>query len=932
LHASASDPSPGSGLGGLDYTLDGSNWIGLSSPASLPDGVHSLQVRASDLAGNTSHSQADEIKIDSLAPALTISESGTGGANGWYISPAQVSASAQDGGSGLAALEVSRNGAAWTAYAIPISLPDGTHSLSFWAEDMAGWVTEETRQIRVDTQAPDISGNINGTIGTNNWYTSSVTLTALAADPEPGSGIETFTYALNGVPAQAYTTPLTLTDGQHNLTLTARDRAGLETTETLTIWVDTVPPALQITSQYPEWVKDSLSLAGSASDGGSGLARVEVTFDNGQTWHPLGSADDWRIKRDTREGSSGAQTWYARAVDKAGLSTIRSINMLIDNTPPRIDLPESWNLWDTVTFNARDADSGLAQAELVISDPQNRWPKRVYTYQPGHLPHQFKWDRRFGDGTLAPLGDYQVKASAVDRMGNVQIVYATLRISLGETILIPPTATPLGAPLPTATPTATPQHTAEPSFLTPSPTPTGAAGSVSFGATQQPAQPSPTSALSAPPRETPAESPFTSWLGSLFTPPASATIPPLAEPDGINWGAGALAAAAGMSAYYLSKRREEEEAQRRAVREQVAAKNDALRAKEAQMREQAKIQNYLQGKAMLEAQLAQSDLSDDEKAAIRAQAQAEGMAAGLNLTAAAVAARTAPVPVKRKVKSSILPSNETPDKTSSVWRFLREHDSEGSLVFGPDWNRNGGRVAQFALDNYKLSNLVYQFTGDGNTNCSNFLSHMWWQAGVRFPGSGWNIEKFKERPFDTVVWQQVGPQQGIFSSYHGEFRIVYSNGRGEPGVLRDQPSFNNILENFPQIFQPGSAVFYYNSYYEHKYSWQHAAILVGIDNPSNYFSPSSLNSNSHPAVVEQDGLFDVNDKPRAVRSLDDTGTTTLSQISLVPAQPINPAHYNISPSDLPAASLDGKDCYILRSGGESEFSLYYCPPTLPTVP
>lgn len=127
-------------------------------------------------------------------------------------------------------------------------------------------------------------------------------------------------------------------------------------------------------------------------------------------------------------------------------------------------------------------------------------------------------------------------------------------------------------------------------------------------------------------------------------------------------------------------------------------------------------------------------------------------------------------------------------------------------------------------------------------------------------------------------------------------------------------------------------MFYYNSYYEHQYSWQHAAILVGTDNPSNYFSPSSLHSNPRPAVVEQDGLFDVNNKPRDVRSLDDTGTTTLSQISLVPAQPINPAHYNISPSNLPAVPLDGKHCYVLQPGGENEFSLYYCPPTSPTGP
>jgi hypothetical protein len=93
-----------------------------------------------------------------------------------------------------------------------------------------------------------------------------------------------------------------------------------------------------------------------------------------------------------------------------------------------------------------------------------------------------------------------------------------------------------------------------------------------------------------------------------------------------------------MSAYYLSKRQEEEEAQRQAMREQVAAKNDALRAQEAQQREQAKIENYQQGKAMLNAALANSGLSEAEKDAIRAQAQAQGMSAGLGLTAATVAA------------------------------------------------------------------------------------------------------------------------------------------------------------------------------------------------------------------------------------------------------------------------------------------------------
>ncbi len=610
LSASASDPSPGSGLGGLDYTLDGSNWIGLSSPASLPDGIYNLQVRASDLAGNTGLSQASEIKIDSLTPTLNVSESGTGGANGWYISTVQVSAAAQDGGSGLAALDVSLNGSAWTAYLVPIPLADGSHSLSFWAEDLAGWVSQETRSIRVDTQAPTIGGQISGTSGTNGWYTTNVTVTALASDPAPASGIETFTYALNGNSDQTYSAPLALTDGQHNLILSARDQAGLETNETLTIRVDTIPPALEITSQYPEWVKDSVNLAGTASDGGSGLARIEASFDGGKTWQLASGTSAWSIAYDTRHATSGRQTWYIRAVDLAGQTSLRSVGVPIDNTPPRIDLPGSWSLWETVTFDAWDGDSGLANAELVISDPQNRWPKRVYSYQPGHLPLSFQWDRRLGDGTLAPLGDYDVSATATDRMGNTRKVTASISISLGEVILVPPTATPLGAPRPTATPTITPQQTTETAILSVSPTPTSGSGGMAFGATAQPGQPSPTTpASSAPPRATPTESPFSSWIGSLFTPSVAAADSQAESSDGILWGAGALAAMAGMTAYYEQKRREEEEAKRAAVQAQFAAEQaEKERQQKAQAKSMAKLeqqwaeerrkeQAYLQWKA-----------------------------------------------------------------------------------------------------------------------------------------------------------------------------------------------------------------------------------------------------------------------------------------------------------------------------------------------
>ena len=87
--------------------------------------------------------------------------------------------------------------------------------------------------------------------------------------------------------------------------------------------------------------------------------------------------------------------------------------------------------------------------------------------------------------------------------------------------------------------------------------------------------------------------------------------------------------------------RDEERAQAERVRAEAEAKTAALCAKEAQQREQAKIQNYLQSKAALEAMLQNPALSEAEKARIREEAKTKGLASAFTLahTAAESAAR-----------------------------------------------------------------------------------------------------------------------------------------------------------------------------------------------------------------------------------------------------------------------------------------------------
>jgi len=640
LNASASDSTPGSGLAALEYALDGGGWIGFNGTLTIPDGVHTLAARASDLAGQTSQSEPINVKVDSIAPALAVAESGTMGVNGWYVTLPTVAASVQETGSGLALLETSLDNGAWTTYTGSLTFTEGIHTLAFWTEDAAGWVTQETRTLQVDTSLPLLGGSLSGTAGRDplmglatGWYISPVILTVTASDPAPGSGLASLTYRLNGGTETSYTAPLTLNDGKQAVTLTALDVAGLEKTLTQTVQVDTVPPTLQVLTALPAWVKDTVTFTGSAADGGSGLTRVEISFDNGNTWQTASGTANWQIAWDTRAGASGGLTLRVRAVDAAGLSTTMSVPAQVDNTPPRIDLPAEWNIWETVTFDAHDGDSGLDGAELIISDPQNRWPKRIYTFAPGHLPVDFTWDRRFADGTLAPLGDYHVKATATDRMGNTRVVNATLHISLAGAILPPPAvSTPLGVPRPTATPTKTPSSL-------PSVTPTASVPTVEsptgFGET------APASALGAAvppitatlaPRATPTPGSFSSWVASIFNPqptPAVSTTEitdptPLAAPaeqtdSNILWGAAAVASVGAFAAYIAQKKREEEAAAAR--RAEQRQENEAVR--DRQLRKQLGDEAYFEYKQAQELKVAIAAQTEKEQKAWKAERYAQ---------------------------------------------------------------------------------------------------------------------------------------------------------------------------------------------------------------------------------------------------------------------------------------------------------------------
>ncbi len=171
VNASASDPAPGSGLSAFEYSLDGMGWDNFPGMLSVSDGVHSLGLRATDVAGNVVET-SQTIQVDTITPTLDLSLTGTAGKNGWYISTVELHAAAADGGSplsgtsGLAALEASVNGGEWNAFTAPLVFNDGGHSFQFRALDHAGNLIETPLQrLNVDTILPVIDLPASWTLG-----------------------------------------------------------------------------------------------------------------------------------------------------------------------------------------------------------------------------------------------------------------------------------------------------------------------------------------------------------------------------------------------------------------------------------------------------------------------------------------------------------------------------------------------------------------------------------------------------------------------------------------------------------------------------------------------------------------------------------------------------------------------------------------------
>ncbi len=331
------------------------------------DGVgQSASGSVTDLAGNTSAAGVVGIDVDTVAPAVSYTLTGTT-SGGWYTSDITVDWTVTDGGSGISG----------TPCPSQTRTTDGlVITFSCTATDEAGNATTvTTTAVKRDTTAPSVTVVVSPDRPASGWWN-------LAS----GAPTVTFTCSDGGAGlAVACPDPVTAAEGEDGeVEVTVADLAGNETTTGATnLDVDLTAPDLTyavIGPQHNDWYTGaSTTIQWSASDLLSGVDASPCPDD---VW--------------TVDGTG--LTADCIATDAAGnATTVTTAPIRRDATPPTITAavspaaPDGSNGWyrtaPVVTFTCSDSGSGLdgdCPDPVTVPDGENGSASGSVTDQAGN--------------------------------------------------------------------------------------------------------------------------------------------------------------------------------------------------------------------------------------------------------------------------------------------------------------------------------------------------------------------------------------------------------------------------------------------------------------------------------------------------------------------------------------------------------------------
>ncbi|MHB0976869.1 MAG: Ig-like domain-containing protein, partial [Candidatus Aquicultorales bacterium] len=391
---SASEP------GATYYQWDGTggSWSTYSTELTAPVGNHRLYFYSTDGLGNVETAKSQQIKVDLADPSSSIGAPAAGAT--LTGSSYTVTGNSSDSSSGVSRVEVSINGGAWqtatgtTSWSYSWTLPaDGGYTIRSRATDASGRVETpgSGMTVQVDNSAPTstLSTNPAAPAGENGWFITAPQVSISSNEP----GATYYQWDGTGGEWETYAGAFPAIEGSHTLYFYSEDSHGnAETIQTRLIKVDTDAPSSTVNAP-PDGARlngASYLVTGTASDGSSGIAKVEISIDGGG-WTPVTGTTSWNYSW-TFPGD-GTYTIRTRATDASGrvetpgagtTVTVDTAAPSVTGTSPSggaVDVDMMGNI--TATFSEDMQGSSLTASTFTLRDASNTPVAGAVSYNAG---------------------------------------------------------------------------------------------------------------------------------------------------------------------------------------------------------------------------------------------------------------------------------------------------------------------------------------------------------------------------------------------------------------------------------------------------------------------------------------------------------------------------------------------------------------------
>jgi hypothetical protein len=210
-------------------------------------------------------------------PLTTIELSGDEGEAGWYLSPVEATLSSTEGVSAVNHTYYRVDDGSWTEYSDSFTVTeDGVHTVEFYSDDVAGNVEPvHTVVAKIDTELPETSASVEGTIGQAGWLLSEATIVFDRDDETSGVAVTMYRLDDGDWMERSGTTLDIDEEGPHTLEYYSVDVAGNEeSVKSIEFKVDTVAPVTTISV-------DGHMVTLSVADQTSGAAATWYRIDGG---------------------------------------------------------------------------------------------------------------------------------------------------------------------------------------------------------------------------------------------------------------------------------------------------------------------------------------------------------------------------------------------------------------------------------------------------------------------------------------------------------------------------------------------------------------------------------------------------------------------------------------------------------------------------